>query len=258
MAEADSAESFDELVRNDFFNRLRVFKENTLEQFFVPLVTATAIESNIRIGNRYIELLEIEIKKGEAEKLENKYGFLHDQVISDATSKTLQLVELLKTKSENYQPIGKSEGFDKKSEAEKTRQTSPVKSVEAELNQQQKPWYSVNKWLLIATILIVISSISLFVWINQTAAPENISQNVRVVNLENSFLKEYIKEARISKESFYAIVLPNWDDLSKEKKEDILRKIMATSTDKGFKNAYLLNNLGKAVGSASGERVEVY
>jgi hypothetical protein len=258
MAEADSADSFDELVRNDFFNRLRVFKESTLEQFFVPLVTATAIESNVKIGNRYIELLEIEVKKGGAEKLENKYGFLHDQVISDATSKTLQLVELLKTKGEIYKPFKKSEVAEKKNGTEKIQLSPTVRSVEGTPKQKQQTWYSVNKWLLAATILVVVSSIALFVWASQTAAPEKISQNVKVVNLENSFLKEYIKDARINKESFYAIVLPNWDDLKREKKEDVLKKILATGTNKGFKNVYLLNQQGKAVGSASGERVETY
>jgi len=258
MAEADGAESFDELVKTDFFNRLRVFKEGTLEQFFVPLVTATAIDSNVKIGNRYIELLEVEIKKGEAEKLENKYGFLHDQVISDATSKTLQLVELLKTKGEIYKPFVKSEVANGQNGTGITQQTSSLKSVEGTPNQKQQTWYSVNKWLLAATILVVASSIALFVWASQTAAPEKISQDVKVVNLENSFLKEYIKDARINKESFYAIVQPNWVELKQEKKEDVLKKILATGTDKNFKNVYLLDQQGKAVGSASGERVEVY
>ncbi len=100
MTEADNAENFDELIRNDFFNRLRIFKESTGEQFFAPLVTATAIDSNVRIGNRFVELLNAEREKGEAEKMENKYGFLHDHVISDSTSKTLQLVKLLNGKKE--------------------------------------------------------------------------------------------------------------------------------------------------------------
>ncbi len=237
MAEADNAESFDELIKNNFFNRLRVFKESTLEQFFMPIVTAIAIKSNIRIGNRYIELLEIEIKKGEAEKLENKYGFLHDQVISDATSKTLQLVELLKTRSEKRKPSAKSEIAEKQNETKNPQLISPVKSVEGTPKHKQNSWYSVNKWLLVATFVIVISSISLFIWAKYNSAPEKISQDVKVVNLENSFLKEYIKDARINKESFYAIVLPNWDNLKKEKKEDILKKILATGTEKGFKNS---------------------
>lgn len=251
MAEADGAESFDELVRNDFFNRLRVFKESTLEQFFVPLITATAIESNVRIGNRYIELLEIEIKKGEAEKLENKYGFLHDQVISDATSKTLQLVELLKTRDENYKPF-------EKSGAAKTQLTAPGKSVKTKPKYKQQTWYSVNKWLLATTILVVVSAAAFFIWANYNLPPEKISQDVKVVNLENSTLKEYVKDARINKESFYAIVLPNWNEFKKEKKEEVLKGILAAGTDKGFKKVYLLDQQGKAVGSASGERVEVY
>ena len=257
MAEAESAESFAELIRNDFFNRLRIFKESTIEQFFVPLVTATAIESNIRIGNRYIELLEIEIEKGEAENLENKYGFLHDQVISDATSKTLQLVELLKSKDEKYNPPEKSKDVEKKNEAEPAEQASEVKNVEVLEKKQPPKWYSVNKWLLMVAILVAISSLALFLWSNNTSNPEKVSQDVKVVNLENSSLKEYIKEARISKESFYAIVLPDWDDLKKEKKEDILKKILAVGNEKGFKNVFLLNSQGVAVGSASGENVEI-
>lgn len=254
MTEADGAESFDELVKNDFFNRLRVFKESTIEQFFVPLVTATAIESNVRIGNRYIELLEIEIKKGEAEKLENKYGFLHDQVISDATSKTLQLVELLKTKGEIYKPFVNG-GV---AETARFQPTTTGTSVKRTSKQNQQTWYSVNRWLLVATILTVVCSIALFVWANQTADPEKISRDVKVVNLENSILKEYIKDARINKESFYAIVLPNWNEFKKEKKEEILKMVLATGAEKGFKKIYLLDQQGKAVGSASDEKVEVY
>ena len=252
MAEADGAESFDELVKNDFFNRLRVFKESTIEQFFVPLVTATAIESNIRIGNRYIGLLKIEIAKGEAENLENKHGFLHDQVISDATSKTLQLVELLKAKGKQNQPIELNQITERLD-----LETSTVKSGADKRKEKPQTWYSVNKWLLITTVLIIVSSVGLFLWSNNYSVPEKVSQDVKAVNLDNSFLKEYIKEARISKETFYAIVLPNWDDSTKEKKEDILKKILAVGNEKGFTNVYLLNQQGIAVGSASGENIEI-
>ncbi len=95
ITEAEAAESFDELIISDFFNRLRLFKEKTGEQFFAPLVSTAAIECNVSVGNRYVELLEKEREQGETEKLENKYGFLHDQVISESIGKTLQLVELL-------------------------------------------------------------------------------------------------------------------------------------------------------------------
>ena len=98
MTEAERAESFDELIKTDFFNRLRLFKESTNEVFYAPLITATTIESNIRIGNKYVDLIELERGKSNAENLQDKYGFLHDQAISDSTSKTLELIELLKDK----------------------------------------------------------------------------------------------------------------------------------------------------------------
>ena len=258
IAEAAAADSFDELVKNDFFNRLRVFKESMLEQFFVPLVTAAAIEGNVKIGNRYIELLQAEIKKGESDKLENKYGFLHDQVISDAVSKTLQLVELLRTKVEEEKPLEKAEAVETSDEPEKKRQMPAAKNVEIQPEKKPQSWYSVNKWLLGATILVVVASIALFVWANQSGAPDKISQDVKVVNIENSFLKEYIKDARINKESFYAIIQPNWNELKQEKKEDVLKKILATGAEKGFKTVYLLDQQGKAVGFASDEGTELY
>ena len=251
IAEAELAGSFDELVKNDFFNRLRIFKESTLEQFFVALVTATAIESNVRIGNQYIKLLKTERDKGEAEKLENKYGFLHDQVISDATSKTFQLVESLKPEDEKYDLP------DKNDDAELREQTSDSKNTKVEPTKQPKKWYSVNKWLVTATILIIVSSIVLFIWANNTATQEKVSQDVKAVNLEKSFLKEYIQEARISKESFYAVVLPSWNEATKEKKEEILKKILVIGNEKDYKSVYLLNQQGIAVGSASGENIEI-
>ena len=75
--------------------------------------------------------------------------------------------------------------------------------------------------------------------------------------MENSFLKVYIQEARISKESFYAVVLPNWNETTKEKKEEILKKILVIGNEKNYKSVYLINQQGIAVGSASGENVEI-
>ncbi len=37
-------------------------------------MTAAAVESNVRIGNQYVELLNKERGKGESARLEDKYG----------------------------------------------------------------------------------------------------------------------------------------------------------------------------------------
>ena len=103
-AEAEAAESFDELINSNFFNRLRIFKESCHEDFYAPQVAAAGIECNIRVGNRYVELLEEEKQAGNVADLESKYGLSHDQAISEATGKTLSLIELLKQKTAPPKP----------------------------------------------------------------------------------------------------------------------------------------------------------
>ena len=100
ISEAKKVEKFDELIKNGFFKRIKSFKKKQQENFFAPLLVAAAIESNVAIGNRYIELITEERKDQDLTRLEDKYGELHDQAISDATSKTLELAELLHDKKE--------------------------------------------------------------------------------------------------------------------------------------------------------------
>lgn len=252
MAEAESAGSFDELVKNDFFNRLRNFKESTNENFFAPLVTATAIECNVRVGNCYVDLIQKEKEKVEKGKLEDKYGFLHDQAISESSSKTLELVYLLRERIEEPEPKAKEAEI---VEVIKFERKPEVKQKKAEKNKHLK----VNKWLLAATILIVAVNIGLYIWMSN-ADPDlssSNSQTVQKVNLENSVLKDFIKEGRITNQTFYGLVTPEWSGLSQEKKEDVLKKLYATSSEKGFSRAHLLDKDGKTVGfiDALGARI---
>ena len=93
--EAENTSSFEELISKDFFIFFFLFKQNCNENFFAPPVAVAAIVANVKIGNRYLELLTKEKEKFNTAALEEKYGFLHDQAISDATGKTFQLAELL-------------------------------------------------------------------------------------------------------------------------------------------------------------------
>ncbi len=268
MSEARAAANFDELVRNDFYNRLRAFKESIGERFFAPLVTATAIECNTRVGNRFIELLEQEKASGDFDKMENKYGFLHDQVISDAASKTLQLVELLKHKTVappapaeeiiTPQPKAEAATTNKKNARVKTEQKTDTAKVStaattaAATNTSIKDnLFAVNKWLLRAAAIIVVASVSLYVWANYNdgGASEKINQNVKRVNLDNSSLSEYVRDARIGNDTFFAVVLPSWNAINREKKEEILKKIASFGADKNFKTVHLLTKDGKTAGA---------
>lgn len=262
MTEAAAAADFDELVRNDFFNRLRSFKQSTNEQFFAPLVTATAIESNVRIGNRYIELLEMEKAKGELEKLENKYGFLHDQVISDATSKTLQLVELLKIKVEQPQPdedksIVKSAKQKNAAVKSETKLAETAASIES--GQTKSGAFVVNRWLLAACLIALFASIGIYVWTEygSSSAPDKLSQDVKAVRLDSSSLNEFVRDARIGNNTFFAITKPSWETLNREKKEEILKKIAVIGGDKNFRSVHLLNTNGKTVGTVADGAIEI-
>jgi hypothetical protein len=266
VTEAERADSFDELVENDFFNRLRLFKESTDEVFYAPLITAAAIESNVRIGNRYVELIEIERGKSDARNLREKYGFLHDQAISDSTSKTLQLVEILKEKAQEVKAPLKERTMVKKmpekpaviaKESKTKTKPNPVRHEKKTVEKNKKAMFAVNKWLLAACLLATTLGFGLYIWVNYIAGETESSTKVKKVNLDNSSLKDYLQTARISEGTFYAVTTPSWDALSLEKKEELLKKIFSFGGDKGYVKVHLLSKEGKAVGYASAQKTEV-
>lgn len=254
MAEADAADSFDELIKNDFFNRLRVFKKETSDNFFAPLVTATAIECNVRVGNRYVDLLRKEKEKLSESVLEDKYGFLHDQAISEATGKTLQLVELLKIeKAESAAAVQETPKIEEK----ETVEIETVKAPAKVKSEKRDGLFAVNKWLLAATVLSIVLSIGMYIWANSFDAPKT-SENVKTVNLENAGLKDFLREARINNDTFFGFVLPSWDGLSKENKEEILKKIYSIRNEQGFSKVHLLTNDGRTAGFVTERKLEAF
>jgi hypothetical protein len=261
ITEAERAESFDELVNKDFFNRLRLFKEKTDEVFFAPLITATAIESNIRIGNKFVDLIELEREKSGPETLQEKYCLLNEQEISDSTGKTLQLIGILQGIAEQA-PAAQPKAFERKTVSEKhtaarKAESSAASSQLKRVKKQKRNLFEVNKWLLAATLISVFLSSGLYVWVNFTDEAADVSTDVRNINLENSIVKEHVQTARVSNDTFYGITTPSWDALAPEKKEEIIKRIFASGKEKGFLKVHLLNNQGKAVGFAAGDKVEV-
>ncbi|CAN5707272.1 hypothetical protein BH20ACI4_BH20ACI4_11160 [soil metagenome] len=262
--EADEAENFEVLIKNDFFNRLKVFKEETHENFFAPLVTATTIESNVRIGNRFLQLLLNEKENAKAENFEEKYGNLNNQIISEVVGKTIQIANVFEEKfadvdviwetpAETAQPVNQLD-FEKQN---LNRQT--VKSAQTKTKTESKSsLFRVNKWLLAATILAVVCSVGLYLYVEYFNPTPELSENVKTVNLENSSLSEHIQTARLNGDMFYGIVNPNWDVLHNDKKEELLRKVILVGGEKGFVRVTLMNRQGRTVGYASPEKTEIY
>jgi hypothetical protein len=249
--EADKTNNFEELIASDFFNRLRLFKQNCHENFFAPVVAVAAIMANVKIGNRYLALLNKEKEKFNAATLEEKYGFLHDQIISDATGKTFQLAELLHERGGNAGNETAEIVEVAVKDQERTRYEKAPKKPRSKI-------YSVNKWLLAATVLTVLACVGLFVWAETESQEIKQSPTVKKVNLENSEFKDFIQTARIDNDNFYGITTGAWESLNREKKEEMLKKLLSIGTDKNYKRVHLINVGGKSVGFASPEKTEIY
>ena len=278
--EAENASTFDQLIESDFFGRLRMFKESISELFFAPNVTAAAIECNIRIGNAYVALIDRERQKLNAAAIQSKYGTLNDQAVSEATGRTLELVDLLRELSEATEsnvhlpdPVaGNNEVMSPPTVSPTVRpeSQSKVKTRDPEkvLEEQEKdslPWVerlkenarNVNKWFLAGCLTLIGLSIGIYVYSSFLVVDTPSTSSVTKVDLENSILKEHIKVGRISGDTFYGLMLPSWDALPKDKRQEFLQKVLQAGSEKGYKQVNLIGKDGKLAAYASATRFEV-
>lgn len=256
ITEAASAESFEELIKNDFFNRLRAFKVSTGENFYAPQVTSTAIKCNIFVGNRFVELIQKELAGNNADALENKYKFLHDQSISEAASKTLQLIELLHNKNTNKEP----ENIHQEVSVSDTpkREKPVVKSNKVKNSGNPSGFFSfdfvVNKWLLGLMILTVFACAGLYSWV-EFGIPQPSTENVTKLELDGYYFKDYLKVAKITNGTLIAVTKPSWDSTEEAKKQEVLKNILVLGKDKAYRSVRLLNNNGITVGYISEDSI---
>jgi hypothetical protein len=250
VKEAESADSFEKLLENSFFDTVHEFKEATGEMFFTPEVVAAAIDCNIRIGNRFVELIRLETEKTDLQSIERKYGYEYDQVISDAAGKTLQLVELLK-------------GLPADGESDQTTSSVPVvekrtASVKKETSKSGRAeLFRVNKWLLAATILVVLASIGMFFWANQPDSGQSATEQAASVEISAPELTEYLRSGRATPGTFYAITLPAWSELPEARKKEVLQKAREFANSKGLATVRLINVRGDLEAYATASRSEV-
>ena len=252
VAESNNAEGFDDLLKNSFFDKIRQFKEATGELFFTPEIVAASIDCNVRIGNKLVDLVYVERQRMPLELVEEKYGYEHDQIISEAACKTLRLVELLKSLPDTEDANAASRAAAASRPVAKSIVGKEKKASFFSLNL-----FGVNKWLLVATILVAIASGSLYFWADQPTAESSAAETAKDVNLQKTPLKEYIRSGRATEENFYAITLPAWDELNEAKKKEVLQKALELANENGLKTVSLLNVKGRTVAFASANRAEL-
>lgn len=261
--EAENAANFDQLIKTDFFGRLRLFKESISELFFAPNVATAAIESNVRIGNAYVELLAREREKLDAESIQSKYGDIDGQSVSDATARTLDIEELLKIEPI---PAFEPEEDDAVEEFDETTQQSSQLAPAPETALEPRAGFGpklraqalgINKWFLAACMLLVAASVGIYVWSNFVADEEAVVAGVAAVNVDVPGFRQHIKTSKLSNETLYVHLLETWDTLPKDKRQEFLQQVLHAGQQQGWRQVRLITRDGKNGGFASPTRLEV-
>ncbi len=282
--EAENAAVFDQLIESDFFGRLRMFKESISELFFAPLVTAAAIECNIRIGNAYVDLIDRERKRMDAGSIESKYGSQNDIAVSEATGRTLGLVDLLKDlsdagernedtfddliedktptdsepRAEQRPRTGGRESSNESGSNTKVTEPLALRIIEIfRLENIKENAKNVNRWFLAGCLLMIAASFGVYFYANYVVDDKVPTAGVVNVELEGSILNEHIKVGKVSGEIFYGQLLPTWDALSKEKRQDYLKKVYLAGAEKGYKQVNLISKDGRVAAYASPTNLDV-
>ena len=254
--EAEAAQGFDELIASDFFGRTRGIKESAGAVFYVPEVAAAAIESNVRIGNCFIDLLNAEKANFSVEELEEKYGYSYDSVVSGAASKTLMLADLVKP-ADFESDIETAAGSETPHPVPQPAPaaTTPAQPKRAAVNERSP--FAVNYWLLAISLAAIIVSAGVYFWSDSYVEKQSQVKVAAEVSLENSDLAEHLRMARSSNETFYGVIKPSWDTMDESHQKDVLQRVQTFAASKGMKRVTLLNDKGRTVGFASADRVEL-
>lgn len=253
IEEARKADSFEDLAKNDFFNRVRALKSSISDKFFSPFIVASVIESNIKIGNRYVELIDIEREKNESEALWEKYGVVIDQALSESSSKTMQLVELLNERAaeEGGAPENQRIKYGDRVQAKAKKSSNQRKSAVGRLLAT----LGISNWLLAATVLTFVCTGGLYVWVEYFAPKMVASPKVQSVELENTSLRPFLKAAKVHEDTFYGFTEPSWSSLNTEKKQEILKLVLSTGKEKGYKKVQFMDAEGRNNGFASADKI---
>jgi len=262
--EAENAGSFDQLIEKEFFGRVRTFKDSIGEMFYAPNVLAAAIDANVRIGNAYVKLIDRERQRMDAESIHTKYGDLHDDTVSEGVGRTLELVELLRSplnKSVQIEDVpheeGQTEARESRHEAAITIESAPARELPPFLQKLVDQVRSMNRFIAVSSAILIALSIGIYIYANFFVAEKGVTAEVRVVGIEDALYRDYIESARVSNETLYGLLLPTWENLSKEKKQEILQKLYQDGKDKGYSQVNLINKDGKPAGFASATRFDI-
>ena len=249
-SDVENAETFNELLEENFFNKARLFKEGADEMFFVPEVVAAAIACNLSIGNKYLELIRCERANHGPHVIQEKYGLEYDQIVSNAAGKTLLLADLLQMESH----------------ADEIMESVPALLPESKPAEVKKPkekserrfdLFGINKWLIAIGFVCIAVSGGFYLWSGKSAAIDSSIAVATPVKVEDAEIKKHLRSLRSSSETLYAVTQPSYELLNETEQKEFLQKLLTVANQKNLRKVNLLNTKGRTVAFASKDRLEL-
>jgi len=116
--------------------------------------------------------------------------------------------------------------------------------------------FGVNRWLLIATVLAVITSVGIYVWAQYFTADAPPSSAVKLAEIDNPEIKPFIKTAKISSSILSAVVTPGFEEMKQGEQRTMAQKLQLLGAQKGYDRVTIMNGQGKTIAYATKDRVE--
>ncbi len=249
VAESESTETLDALLTSNLFDRIRVFKDEIGELFFAREVTAAAIDCNVRVGNRFVELVGKAKRSREFAAIEDRLGNELDQLVSNTTGRTFELAELLRSDA-----IG---DFSTDEDTVAAAKPKPAAKKEKKSTASRFSLLGVNKWLLAFAVLTIAVCVGGYLWANQAAGEDGSMKVASEIDISMTDLKQHLQKARSSNETLYGVTSPSWDALSDDEKKEFLKKVTEFAGKRGLSKVNLLNYRGRTVAFSNKYRFEV-
>jgi hypothetical protein len=250
--EAEDLQHIDEMLKRGIFERIRAYKTDIGELFFVPEVAAAAITCNVRLGNRFVELVAAAKSSLRIYELEEKYGDL-GHLVSSITGKSFSIEEILRNQAE--------EGDDRKSQYKFAEAQNPSGKTASKAKDRSPgilgSVFGVNKLLAGATLIVIIASIGIYVWANMVSEEATSKIVAQDIELTDPDIKQHLRVARTSNETFYGVTQPSWDALPNEEKKEFLKRITSYAGERGLSKVNLLNYKGRTVAFSNKYRSEI-
>ncbi len=247
-AEAEAAASLDEFLGLKVFELIRQSKEQLADMFYMPEITAAAIDCNLRIGNKFVDAVRAEGNQTETEAIEEKYGSAYDQIVSTAAGRTLQLAEILKSAPEPDETVESMP----KQQVTKTYEKAPRNE------DRSRGLFSVNKWLLMVTIVIVTFSVGVYFWAENYEGTQTIKNVAADVSIAGTSIEKYVGNAKKTSETLYCVTNPAWEVLDEKTQKEVLAEAVKVAAENGAKKVHFVNAEGKSVAYATQNKVQVY